>query len=150
MIPTDVSSQQQVEALVARVDREFGRIDVLINNAGCIAVGPVEGKSFVEDTQQLLATSFFGKVFAARAVLPIMRRQGRGHIVNLSSVVGRKALADFGAYSAAMHAIAAFSDALRQELRSTGIGVSTLHPSLTQTALFDGVDPNAIRRPSGR
>jgi len=143
-IAADVSSQQQVEAMVAAVEREFGRIDVLVNNAGTSAVGPVAGTSFVADAERLLATSFFGKVFAVRAVLSAMRRQGQGHIVNLSSVAGRKALPDFGAYSATLHAVTGFSDSLRQELHGSGIGVTTVLPSLAQTALFDGVAPDRL------
>jgi short-subunit dehydrogenase len=150
VLPTDVSSQEQVEAMVHAVATEFGKIDVLVNNAGSAAVGAVDGDRFVEDARHLLDVDFFGKVFCTRAVLPIMRRQGHGAIVNLSSVVGRKAFPRFAAYSAAMHAIAAFSDALRQELRGTGISVSTIHPALTQTAFFEGVDPADIPAPFRR
>lgn len=150
VLPTDVSSREQVEAMVHAVATEFGRIDVLVNNAGGAAVGAVDGERFVEDARHLLDVDFFGKIFCARAVLPIMRRQGHGAIVNLSSVVGRKAFPHFAAYSAAMHAVAAFSDALRQELRGTGIRVSTIHPALTQTAFFEGVDPADIPAPFRR
>jgi len=139
-----MSSQEQVDAMVDAVATEFGKIDVLINNAGGGAVGTVDGDRFIENTRNLFDVDFFGKVFCTRAVLPIMRRQGHGAIVNLSSVVGRKAFPYFGAYSAAMHAVAAFSDALRQELRGTGICVSTIHPALTQTAFFEGIDPAPI------
>lgn len=145
-IQTDVSDRQQVEKLVERVVAEFGRIDVLINNAGGGAVGTVEDKRFADDARHLLDVDFFGKVHCAQAVLPAMRKQGGGAIVNLSSVVGRKAFPRFGAYSAAMHAVAAFSDALRQELRGSGVHVTTVHPALTETAFFNGVEP--VERPA--
>ncbi len=137
VIPTDVASKVQVEAMVQAVITEFGRVDVLVNNAGSGVVGPVENSQFVDDARQVLEVDYFGKVFCMRAVLPVMRTQDHGAIVNLSSVVGRKAFANFAAYSAAMHAVTAFSDALRQELRGTAIGVTTVHPALTESAFFD-------------
>ncbi len=147
VIPTDVSSKEQVETMVDRVRKEFGRIDVLVNNAGAAAVGPMDGEGFVEDSKNLMAVDFYGGIFCIQAVLPIMRRQGRGHIVNLSSVVGRKSFPKFGAYSAAMHAISGYSDALRQELRGAGIGVSVIHPALTQTALLEKIAPADLPPP---
>ncbi len=150
VVPTDVSSREQVEAMVEKVLAEFGRIDVLVNNAGAAAVGSVEDKGFVENNQKLMAVDFYGGVFCIQSVLPIMRRQGAGHIVNLSSVVGRKAFPKFGAYSAAMHAISGYSDSLRQELKGSGIGVSIIHPALTQTALLDHIDQHDLPPPFRR
>ncbi len=150
VVPTDVSSREQVEAMVEKVLAEFGRIDVLVNNAGAAAVGSVEDKGFVENNQKLMAVDFYGGVFCIQSVLPIMCRQGAGHIVNLSSVVGRKAFPKFGAYSAAMHAISGYSDSLRQELKGSGIGVSIIHPALTQTALLDHIDQHDLPPPFRR
>ena len=147
VIQTDVSDRQQAETLAERVVAEFGKIDVLINNAGSGAVGMVEDKRFVDDARHLFEVDFFGKVYCTLAVLPVMRRQGCGAIVNLSSVVGRKAFPRFGAYSASMHAVSAFSDALRQELRGSSIHVTTVHPALTETAFFHGVDPADMPAP---
>lgn len=121
VVPTDVASREQVEAMTQAVEKAFGRIDILINNAGGGAVGTVEDSRFVDQARELLEVDFFGKVYCTQAVLPIMRRQSEGAIVNLSSVVGRKAFPGFGAYSSAMHAVSAFSDALRQELYGSGI-----------------------------
>ena len=136
VIPTDVASKEQVDAMTQAVEKEFGRIDILINNAGGGAVGTVEDSQFADQTRELLEVDFFGKVYCCQAVLPIMRRQGQGAIVNLSSVVGRKAFPRFGAYSSSMHAVSAFSDALRQELHGSGIRVTTVYPALTQTDFF--------------
>lgn len=138
VIPTDVSSQVQVQNLIDHVFSEFGRVDILVNNAGGAASGAIENKNFVNDARELFETDYLGKVYCAQAVLPIMRHQGKGFIVNLSSVVGRKSFPGFAAYSTAMHAVSAFSDALRQELAGTGIHVSTIHPPLTQTNFFQG------------
>lgn len=147
IIQADVSDRQQVENLIERVVTEFGRIDVLVNNAGSGAVGTVEDKHFVDDVRHLLEVDFFGKVYCTQTVLPVMRRQGSGSIVNLSSVVGRKAFPRFGAYSAAMHAVSAFSDVLRQELRGSGVHVTTVHPALTETAFFKDVGPAEMPAP---
>jgi len=138
VIPVDVSSQAQVQALVSAVVEEFSRVDVLINNAGSAATGNIESSNFVKDVRELFEIDYLGKVYCAQAVLPLMRQQGNGFIVNLSSVVGRKAFPGFAAYSTAMHAVSAFSDALRQELEGTGIQVATVHPALTQTSFFEG------------
>jgi NADP-dependent 3-hydroxy acid dehydrogenase YdfG len=141
VVSTDVSSRQAVGALVDEVEREFGRIDTLINNAGGAVAGAITRDGFVEDIRQLLEVDLFGTVYCTTAVLPLMLRQRSGHIVNMSSVVGRKAFPGLAAYSISMHAVAAFSDALRQELYGSGITVSVIHPALAQTALFSRVDP---------
>jgi NADP-dependent 3-hydroxy acid dehydrogenase YdfG len=147
IVPTDVSSPQAVRALIDEVEREFGRIDILINNAGGAVAGPITREGFVDDTRQLLDVDLFGTVHCTTAVLPLMQRQGSGHIVNMSSVVGRKAFPGLAAYSISMHAISAFSDALRQELHGTGITISVIHPALAQTELFSRVDPAAMPAP---
>jgi NADP-dependent 3-hydroxy acid dehydrogenase YdfG len=141
VLPTDVSVREQVQHLVDRTVEEFGRIDILFNNAGNAYVGPLDGGRFVDDLNNMLAVSFYGVVHGTQAVLPVMKRQGTGHIINMSSVVGRKAFPHFGGYSITMHAISAFTDALRQELRGTGIAVTCVHPALTQTAMLDEVNP---------
>jgi NAD(P)-dependent dehydrogenase (short-subunit alcohol dehydrogenase family) len=141
VLPTDVSVREQVQHLVDRTVEEFGRIDILFNNAGNAYVGPVDDGRFVDDLNNMLAVSFYGVVYGTQAVLPVMKRQSTGHIINMSSVVGRKAFPHFGGYSITMHAISAFTDALRQELRGTGIAVTCVHPALTQTAMLDEVNP---------
>jgi NADP-dependent 3-hydroxy acid dehydrogenase YdfG len=141
VVPTDVSMRKQVQHLVDRTVGEFGRIDILFNNAGNASVGPIEEGRFADELNKMLGVSFYGTIYGTQAVLPIMKRQGAGHIVNMSSVVGRKSFPHFGGYSITMHAISAFSDALRQELHGTGIAVTTVHPALTQTAMLDEVNP---------
>ena len=141
VVPTDVSVREQVQDLVDRTVKEFERIDILFNNAGNAYVGPLDEGRFVDDLDNMLAVSFYGAIYGTQAVLPVMKRQGSGHIVNMSSVVGRKAFPHFGGYSITMHAISAFTDALRQELRGTGIAVTSVHPALTQTAMLDEVNP---------
>ena len=144
VVPADVSSQAQVQNLVNQVLKRFGRVDILINNAGGVASGNIENPDFANDVRELFETDYLGKVYCAQAVLPHMRRQGRGFIVNLSSVVGRKPFPSFAAYATTMHAVSAFSDALRQELAGTGIHVSTIYPALTQTNFLQGFEKHGV------
>lgn len=135
-VPTDVTSPEAVTALVDAAVARFGRIDVLVNNAGIGKVGGVESAAFEDDVRQTMRASLFGMINVTQAVLPVLRRQGFGAIVNMSSVMGRKAFARFGSYAIVMHGVSAFSDSLRQELAGAGIGVSVIHPALTATDLL--------------
>ncbi len=135
-IPTDVSDATATNALVDRAVAHFGRIDVLVNNAGIGRVRPVADDGFESDVHATLQASLFGMIRLTQAVIPRMRAQGAGTIVNMSSVMGRKAFARFGSYAIVMHAVSALSDALRQELAGTGIHVAVIHPALTATDLL--------------
>ncbi len=139
VIPTDVSSKEQVKNAVNKTIEKFGQIDVLFNNAGSSEVGLVEDADFVEKVKKLFEVDFLGTVYFTKEVLPVMKKQGSGHIMNMSSVVGRKAFPHFGAYSSIMHAITGFTASLRQELRGSRINVSVIHPALTQTPLLEHV-----------
>ena len=139
-VPTDVSAPEEVAALVEAAVRRFGRIDVLVNNAGIGKVGEVAAGTFAEDLRLTQRASLFGMISVTQQVLPILRRQGAGSIVNMSSVMGRKAFARFGSYAIVMHAVSAFSDALRQEVAADGIRVSVIHPALTATDLLRDAD----------
>lgn len=150
VVPTDVASREQTNNLVRQVVSNFGGIDILFNNAGESYVGPVGARDFVENAKKMMDTDYFGTVNVTAEVLPVMKRQGYGHIMNMSSVVGKKAFPHFGGYSAAMHAITGFTDALRQELRDSGINVSIIHPALTQTPLLEKVNPDDMPPPFKR
>ncbi|OBJ85267.1 SDR family NAD(P)-dependent oxidoreductase [Mycobacterium asiaticum] len=140
VMPADVTSHADVVALVEAALRRFGRIDVLVNNAGIGRVGCVESAEFSDNVRDTLQASLFGMVDVTQQVLPTMRRQGSGAIVNMSSVMGRKAFARFGSYAIVMHAVSAVSDALRQELAGSNIRVSVMYPALTATDLLREVD----------
>jgi NAD(P)-dependent dehydrogenase (short-subunit alcohol dehydrogenase family) len=140
VVPTDVTSHADVVALVDAALRRFGRIDVLVNNAGIGRVGGVESAEFSDNVRDTLQASLFGMVDVTQQVLPAMRRQGSGTIVNMSSVMGRKAFARFGSYAIVMHAVSAVSDALRQELAGSNIRVSVMYPALTATDLLRDAD----------
>ncbi|MFD7900038.1 SDR family NAD(P)-dependent oxidoreductase [Streptomyces sp. NPDC059743] len=135
-VPTDVTSHGAVTALVDAAMDRFGRIDVLVNNAGIGKVGGIESAAFEDDVHQTLRASLFGMINVTQRVLPILRQQRSGTIVNMSSVMGRKAFSRFGSYAIVMHAVSAFSDSLRQEVADSDIRVSVIHPALTATDLL--------------
>lgn len=147
VVPTDVSSREQVAEMVERVIGEYGKIDVLFNNAGTSYVGRVDNDDYLQNAKEMMDVDYFGTVIVTKEVLPVMKKQKEGHIMNMSSVVGRKAFPHFGGYSSAMHAIAAFTDSLRQELSGSGINVSIIHPALTQTPLLNHVRPEDMPPP---
>jgi len=148
--PADVASKQEVDAAIAAVLERYGRIDVLFNNAGKSEVGPTDAPGFVDGVREMFEIDYLGTVRVTQAVVPSMRRQGSGRILNMSSVMGRKAFAKFGGYASVMHAIIGYTDALRQELRGAGIDVSVILPSLTQTPLLSDVQPEDMPPPFRR
>jgi short-subunit dehydrogenase len=135
-VPTDITSTSAIERLITGTMDRFGRIDVLVNNAGIGRVGAVTEETFEQDVHATLDASLIGTIRMTQHVVPIMRAQRAGTIVNMSSVMGRKAFARFGSYAIVMHAVSALSDALRQELVGTGIHVAVIHPALTATELL--------------
>ena len=148
--PADVASKQEVDAAIANVLEHYGRIDVLFNNAGKSDVGPTDAPWFLDGVREMFEIDYLGTVRVTQAVVPAMRQQGSGRILNMSSVMGRKAFAKFGGYASVMHAIIGYTDALRQELRGSGIDVSVILPSLTQTPLLSTVQPEDMPPPFRR
>lgn len=148
--PADVASKEEVDAAIAAALEHYGRIDVLFNNAGKSEVGPTDAPGFVDGVREMFDVDYLGTVRVTQAVVPAMRRQGSGRILNMSSVMGRKAFAKFGGYASVMHAIVGYTDALRQELRGDGIDVSVILPSLTQTPLLSSVQPEDMPPPFRR
>jgi NADP-dependent 3-hydroxy acid dehydrogenase YdfG len=139
-VPTDITSPRDVTALVEAAMDRFGQIDVLANNAGIGKVGPADSAVFGDDVRDTLKASLFGMIHVTQLVLPIFRQQGGGAIVNMSSVMGRKAFAQFGSYAIVMHAVSAYSDSLRQEVAGDGIHVAVIHPAITATDLLRDVE----------
>jgi NADP-dependent 3-hydroxy acid dehydrogenase YdfG len=137
-VPADVTSGKDVTAMVDAAMTRFGRIDVLVNNAGIARFGSTDSAVFEDDVRDTLQASLFGMIRVTRRVVPILRRQGAGAIVNMSSVMGRKAVSRFGSYAIVMHAVSAFSDSLRQEVAGEGIQVSVIYPAVTATDLLKG------------
>jgi NAD(P)-dependent dehydrogenase (short-subunit alcohol dehydrogenase family) len=131
-IPCDVTDRDQVEEMVRAVERHFGRIDVLINNAGVIEVGPVETMT-LDDFEEAMATHYWGPLYATLAVLPGMRQRRRGRIVNISSIGGKIAVPHLVPYDASKFALVGLSEGLRAELARDGIVVTTVCPGLMRT-----------------
>jgi NAD(P)-dependent dehydrogenase (short-subunit alcohol dehydrogenase family) len=128
----DLEDRQQVQHFIDTVRRDFGRIDVLINNAGVIQVGPLNTLTHA-DFEQAMNTHFWGVLHAIEEVLPLMRRQQAGRIVNIASIGGRIAVPHLLPYSASKFALVGFSDGLRAELMQEGIYVTTVCPGLMRT-----------------
>jgi NAD(P)-dependent dehydrogenase (short-subunit alcohol dehydrogenase family) len=132
----DVVQFDTLPGFVDSVVGDFGRIDVLVNNAGFSMVGFAEDLSLAELRAQL-DTNFFGHVAATQAVLPVMRRQQSGHVVMLSSIGGLCGQISLAAYAASKFALEGWSEALRLETNSSGIKVVLVEPGSFQTAIWD-------------
>ncbi|HEX8999935.1 MAG TPA: SDR family oxidoreductase [Blastocatellia bacterium] len=136
-VRTDVADQAQVEALIEKSVERFGRVDVLVNNAGVAIASGFEAMP-LEDFRRLMDVNFWGAVYACRAALPQMRNQrGGGVILNVSSIFGKRGMPFETAYCASKFALAGFSEALRAELMSEGIDVCTIYPGAVETEIFD-------------
>jgi len=128
----DVTDQEQVERLAGDVLERFGRIDVLVNNAGIIQVGPFE-ETTLADFEEAMLTHFWAPLYTTLAVLPAMRRRGEGRIVNIASVGGKVAAPHLLPYDSSKFALVGFSEGLRAELLKDGVYVTTVAPGLMRT-----------------
>lgn len=134
MVACDVTSDASVSAAVKLAHAELGRIDLLVNNAGYAVSGAAE-ESSVEQVRALFDTNYLGVVRVTNEVLPIMRQQGHGRILNVGSVVGLIP-GPFGAhYTASKHAIEGYSESLDHEVRPFGIRVAVIEPWATKTSI---------------
>lgn len=133
MLPLDVTSDESVEAAVNTLLRSEGRIDLLVNNAGFSIAPAGAEESSLAQARSVFETNFFGIVRMTRAVVPTMRSQGRGRIINIGSVLGFLPAPYMALYAATKHAVAGYSESLDHELRTRGIRVSVVEPAYTQT-----------------
>lgn len=134
IVRLDVRDAESISAGVQEVLDRAGRIDALINNAGSVLEGALE-ETGVEEAKDLFETNFFGVLRMCQAVLPIMRRQSYGRIINISSVLGFLPAPYMGIYAATKHAIEGYSGSLDHEVRRFGIRVSVIEPGFTRTNL---------------
>src|SRR5689334_17236557 len=133
MLALDVTSDESVAAAVQEVMRLDGRIDLLVNNAG-LSIAPAGAEeSSIAQARSLFETNFFGLVRMTRAVVPHMRHQGGGRIINIGSVLGFLPAPYMALYAATKHAIEGYSESLDHELRTRGIRVSVIEPAYTKT-----------------
>jgi NAD(P)-dependent dehydrogenase (short-subunit alcohol dehydrogenase family) len=134
-VDLDVTSDESASAVVQRVIQRFGRIDVLVNNAGVGTAGAAEENS-VAQAQNLFDTNVFGVIRMTKAVLPQMRAQGGGRVINISSVVGFVPAPYMAIYAASKHAIEGYSESVDHEVREHGVRVLLVEPGFTNTG-FD-------------
>ena len=131
----DVTNFDAIPSFVESVVSDFGRVDVLVNNAGFAVAGFAEDIK-LEELRRQFETNFFGSVAMTKAVLPVMRRQGAGHIIQISSIVGLHGAITVSSYSASMHALEGWSESLRMEVNSLGIKVVLVEPGAFQTDIW--------------
>ncbi len=140
VVPTDVTAEAAVEALVREALTRFSRVDILVCAAGSAAFGPVADAK-TADWDAMLAVNLRGVLLACRAVLPAMIGQRAGTIINIASIAARRAIPGAAAYSATKAGVVAFSRVLAEELRGAGVRVGVLLPGAVDTPIWDAV-PN--------
>ena len=128
----DVSRPEDAESIVRQTIERYGRIDVLVNNAGVISVAPFVDQT-LEAFHEAMNINFYGAVHMVQATLPYLQRQGSGHIVNIASIGGKVAVPHMLPYVASKFALVGFSEGLHSELRSSGIRVTTVNPGLVRS-----------------
>ena len=144
-VECDLTDEQQAHALVDRAIGEFGRIDILVNNAGVMLLSKVE-KGLSDEWRQMFDVNVLGLLYATDAAVEAMKRQGSGHIVNVSSVAGRKTRPTGGVYSGTKFAVNAISEAMRQELLEDGIRITIVEPGAVATELTDHITDEEVRK----
>ncbi|MDO1447557.1 SDR family oxidoreductase [Rhodocytophaga aerolata] len=131
-ITCDVTDRNQVHEMISSIRERFGGIDVLINNAGVIQVGPMESMT-LHEYEETMKTHFWAPLYTMLAVIPHMKEQGAGRIINISSVGGKISLPHLVPYSASKFALVGLSEGMHAELKKDGIVVTTVCPGLTRT-----------------
>ena len=154
-IALDVTSKQQSEAAVAQAIEAFGRIDVLVNNAGYGLAGAVEEASD-EEIKRQIDTNVYGVLYVTRAALPHLRKQCSGHILNLSSILGLTAMPGFSFYSLTKFAVEGLSEGLAAELAPLGIKVTLVEPGpfrtdfASRSAVFTSTEIDDYKQTAGK
>lgn len=136
VVQLDVADEAQAKPAVDAATKAFGRIDVLVNNAGYSLLGNFEELSTAE-IEQLIATNFYGVMYMMRAVLPVMRKQRSGRIINISSLAGVVGFKHCGAYGAAKFAVEGLSESVAHEVEPFGIRITAVEPGFFRTDLLE-------------
>lgn len=149
MLPLDVRQDESVQACIAAVLAQAGRIDVLVNNAGYVGPVAASEEMALDQLRAVLETNFFGAVRMVNAVLPIMREQQHGYIVNVSSVAGLIGLPPFtSAYNASKHALEGYSGTLRHEVAPFNIRVALIEPGYFRSGIGETLETPANPLPA--
>ena len=138
IVPMDVAREEDVHSLAQRAVRDFGRLDIMICNAGFGYYGTLEDTP-AEIMERMMTVNYMGTFYGARAALPIFRSQNSGHLIFVSSIVGRRGIAFMGGYSATKAAQAGLAESLRTEFYGTPIHVSCVYPISTRTEFHDAM-----------
>jgi len=144
-VETDVGEESQARAFIERTHAELGRLDVLVNNAGVMLLGPIAGAP-TEEWRRMIHANVYGVLYCTHAALPLMADQGSGHIINVSSVAGRHARAGSGVYNLTKFGVGAFSEALRQESVAMGVRVTLIEPGAVATELGGHNRPEVLEQ----
>jgi len=145
----DVTDEAQAHGLIRRAEDEFGRVDILVNNAGVMLLSTV-GKGLSDEWRRMFDVNVLGLLYATDAAIEPMKRQGGGHLVNVSSVAGRKVTRDSsGVYAGSKFAVGAISEGLRQELLQDNIRVTIVEPGAVATELTDHITDEDAREALG-
>jgi NAD(P)-dependent dehydrogenase (short-subunit alcohol dehydrogenase family) len=139
VVATDVTRRKQVRACMKTVRREYGRIDVVINNAG-VLIPAAFADIREEDLQSMLRVNLFGALFVMQEALRAMRKQGHGSIVNVASLAGRRGIAPLGGYCATKFALVGLTEALRTELEDDSIHIALVEPGVIDTPMAHGAE----------
>ncbi|WP_435365311.1 SDR family oxidoreductase [Haloarchaeobius sp. DYHT-AS-18] len=134
VVQTDVTEEDDIDDLVETTTDEFGRIDILVNNAGVMLLEPLE-RAERSNLRQMVEVNLLGLMNLTHAVLPTMQEQGTGHVVNVSSVAGRRARANVSGYNATKFGVNAFTEAVRQEVTTENIRTTIIEPGAVETEL---------------
>lgn len=139
VVPTDVTDEDEIQEMVDRTHEEFGSLDILVNNAGVMLLERVEDAD-TDNFRQMVEVNLLGLMNVTHAALPIMQQQGEGHVVNISSVAGRKAYAGSSGYNATKFGVNGFSEALREEVTGENdIRVTLIEPGFVDTELAEHI-----------
>jgi NADP-dependent 3-hydroxy acid dehydrogenase YdfG len=145
VVQTDVTDRGQVQRLVDAAVEAYGRIDVLVNNAGIMPLSPLE-RLKVEEWDRMIDVNLKGVLYGIAAALPHMRAQKSGHIINLSSVAGHKVFGGSAAYSATKFGVRALSEGLRMEVKPYNIRTTIICPGAVKTELLDHITEADVQK----
>jgi NADP-dependent 3-hydroxy acid dehydrogenase YdfG len=134
-LATDVGDEREARAFVLAAHERLGRLDALVCNAGAMLLGPVDGAD-TEQWRRMVDANLMGVLYCTHAAIPLMREQGSGHVVTISSIGGRRARAGSAVYNLTKFGVCAFSEALRQEVAPYGIRVTVIEPGAVETELI--------------
>ena len=147
MLPCDVGNREHAESMMAKVLEQFGRVDILINNAG-IGMRQPFAETPIETIEEIMRTNYLGMVYCTHAVLPSMIRRRSGHVVNISSIAGNIGFANVAGYCGSKFAMNGFSESLYHEVKPHGVHVSVICPGPVRTEFNRAFADNPPKSPA--